>query len=228
MAPTTSTKTIAGVTVPDTKLITAALDHLHANVPPVLYNHSVRCWLFGCIIARQIPAFADLDLEAHAIAVLFHDIGLSPSPSISTPDKRFEVDGANAAREFIKTSPFAADWDKHRLQLVWDTIALHSTVSIAKHKEIEVQAAVSGIFTDLTGPVGEFGGLVGKERWEEVVKEFPRLDMKNVAREVLCGVCKTKPETTYDNFLRDYGEKYVEGYSVVGSRVIDALENTPE
>jgi len=225
MAASLPTRTLAGVTVPDTPLITAALKYVQDLTPEVLYNHSVRCWLLGCIIMPKVPNFADVDREVHAISTLFHDIGLSED--VATPDKRFEVDGANAAREFLKREANAAEWDKHRQQLVWDTIALHSTVSIALHKEIELQAAIVGIFTDITGPVGEFGGMVSQDQWEEVVKEYPRLNMKEAAREILCNVCKKKPETTYDNFLRDYGQKYVEGYSVVGKRIIDALENTP-
>jgi HD domain len=224
-----STRTVAGVSVPDTPLITSAMNYVRDHTSEILYNHSVRSWLFGCIIAPQIPAFADVDREVHAISVLFHDIGLGgdKAADLVSADKRFEVDGANAAREFLKREASAAEWDKHRLQLVWDSIALHSTVSIALHKEIELQAAVAGIFTDLSGPVGDFGGLVGQEKWDEVTKEYPRMAMKDHAKELLCNICKKKPETTYDNFLRDYAEKYMEGYSVVGKRIIDALENTP-
>ncbi|KAH6708857.1 hypothetical protein BKA61DRAFT_128539 [Leptodontidium sp. MPI-SDFR-AT-0119] len=222
------TRTLAGVTVPDTPLITAALEFAKKYEPDVLYNHSVRTWLLGCIIQPQVPAFASVDREVHAISTLFHDIGLSDSEDIISLDKRFEVDGANAARDFIKREGKASEWDVHRLQLVWDSIALHSTVSIALHKEIELQVAVAGIFTDITGPVGDFGKMVSQAQWNGVVKEFPRLDMKTAAAEILCNVCRKKPETTYDNFLRDYGEKHVEGYSVVGKRIIDALENAAD
>ncbi len=215
MSATTPTKVVAGITVPDTALITTALTYLQSHTPPVLYNHCVRSWLFGSHIASQVPALQPIDPEAHAIAVLFHDIGLcvTEAPDLISTDKRFEVDGANAARAFLAREAPEAKWDRHRVQLVWDTIALHSTVSIALHKEIEVQAAVAGIFTDLSGPVGEFGALVGQARWEAVVAEYPRLDMRKAATEMLCNMCKRKPETTYDNFLRDFGDRYVEGYS---------------
>ncbi len=230
MPSTLPTKTVAGVTVPDSPLITSALNYVRERTPQVLHNHCVRSWLFGCIIASKAPPFADLDREVHAISVLFHDIGLVEedlAPGIMSADKRFEVDGANAAREFIQREASAAEWDKHRLQLVWDSIALHATVSIALHKEVEVQAAVAGIFTDLSGPQGPFGAHVSREQWDEVCREYPRVNMKDAAREMLCNVCRKKPETTYDNFLKDFGEKHVEGYSAVGKRVIDAIENVP-
>jgi hypothetical protein len=229
MAPIPPTRLLAGVDVPDTPLITAALDFVRERTPEVLYHHCVRSWLFGCIIATKVPRFADMDREVHAIATLFHDIGLidgDKAVGIVSDDKRFEVDGANAAREFLRREADAAHWDQHRLQLVWDSIALHSTVSISLHKEVEVQAAVAGIFTDLMRHFLEFGGSVSGEQWDAICKEYPRLNsMKDAAREMLCNVCRRKPDTTYDNFLKDYGEKHVEGYSAVGKRVIDALEN---
>jgi HD domain len=232
MAPTTpSTRLLAGVEVPDTPLISAALDFVRERSPEVLYHHCVRGWLFGCIIASKVPRFASIDREVHAIAVLFHDIGLiegddPKAAGIISQDKRFEVDGANAARDFLRREAEADQWDQHRQQLVWDTIALHSTVSISLHKEVEVQAAIAGIFTDITRHFLEFAGLVSDAEWDAICKEYPRLNsMKEAATELLCNVCRKKPETTYDNFLRDYGEKHVEGYNATGKKVIDILEN---
>jgi len=232
MAPAVSTRLLAGVEVPDTPLINAALDFTREHMPEVLYHHCVRSWLFGCIIATKVPRFAGMDREVHAIATLFHDIGLidgdgDKAVGIVSEDKRFEVDGANAARDFLRREADAAHWDQHRQQLVWDSIALHTTPSISLHKEVEVQAAVAGMFTDILRHLPEFGGLVGDEEWSAVCKEYPRLNnLKDAATEMLCNICRKKPETTYDNFLRDYGEKHVEGYSAVGKRVMDALDNT--
>lgn len=72
--------------------------------------------------------------------------------SFISPDKRFEVDGANAARDHVK-SKGGKDWkDKHRVQLIWDAIALHTTRDIALYKEIEVQLTSAGTLTELVGP----------------------------------------------------------------------------
>jgi hypothetical protein len=70
--------------------------------------------LFGFIIASKIPSLADRDLEVHAIGALMHDIGWDPTGELISKDKRFEVDGADAARNFLRKE--APDWDKHRLQ----------------------------------------------------------------------------------------------------------------
>jgi len=58
-------------------------------------------------------------------------------------DLRFEVDGANAARDFLRRE--APDWDGRRVQLVWDAVALHTTPSITRHEEAEVGATCVGI-----------------------------------------------------------------------------------
>ena len=48
--------------------------------------------------------------------------------------------------------------------------------------------------------------------------------MKEGIREICCRLCRTKLETTYDNFVGQYGERYIEGFSLTGKRNIDFLE----
>ena len=68
---------------------------------------------------------------------------------------------------FLAREAGDVDWDKHRVQMVWDAIALHATTSIAWHKEPEVVATSYGInaefFRDrIVRKVGEFElGAVG-------------------------------------------------------------------
>ena len=144
-------------------------------------------------------------------------------------DKRFEVDGAIAARSFVQQHG-EEKWDKHRQQLVWDSIALHSTPDIARFKEIEVSLVSAGIITELVGPeIGKkfFGSLVtvNQTEWEQIAAEFPRQGLKGYVRDSLTGLCTFKPETTYQNFVGDYGEEFVQDYTRVGHRVVDLLES---
>ena len=126
---TLPTRILAGVQVPDTPLITKALILTRKHLNDLGYNHSVRSWLFGFAIAAKNPELQNRDLEAHALAAILHDLGWDESGDLVSQDKRFEVDGANAARDFLKRE--AGDWDKHRIQLVWDAVALHTTPSIS-------------------------------------------------------------------------------------------------
>ncbi|ELR05436.1 hypothetical protein GMDG_01731 [Pseudogymnoascus destructans 20631-21] len=72
--------------------------------------------LLGFIISAKIPAIADRDLEVHAVAALLHDIGWDPTGELVSEDKRFEVDGANAARDFLHRE--VPHWDKHRVRSI--------------------------------------------------------------------------------------------------------------
>ncbi len=81
-----------------------------------------------------------------------------------------------------------------------------------------------GIMADFVGPDHAKGGHLTWDQWKAATNEFPRLGMREGVKEILCRLCRTKPETTYDNFCSQWGEKYVEGYSVEGKKDIDYLE----
>ena len=218
------TRIYAGVTVPDTPLITAALAYARAHLREPFYNHVLRSWLFGFIIASKIPALQTRDQEIHSIAAILHDLGWDHTNTLTTTTNRFEVDGANSARDFLARE---TKWDQRRIQLVWDAIALHTTTSIAQHKEPEVAATNYGIAADFTGPWAPAGSpmaLMTQAEYDAVIAELPRGGMKEELREMMCGLCRSKPETTYDNFVGGWGERYVEGYSLDGKRAIDFVE----
>jgi hypothetical protein len=214
---TIPTRALAGVTVPDTPLITKALSFARQHMNDVTYNHVLRSWLFAEAIASQMPSHQSRDAELQAVASILHDLGFAyDDPEISTKDKRFEVDGANVTRKFLMKE---GEIDERKLQLAWDAVALHSTASIALHKEPEVMLCCAGVIADWRGPgQNSYQGLLSKEVWDEVIKEFPRADFKDGVIEILCGLCKAKPATTYDNWVADWGAAYLEGYSIEGKR----------
>jgi hypothetical protein len=166
------TRVLAGVPIPDTPLITATIDFARAHSSDSTYNHVLRSLLLGFIIANKV--LPDRDLEAHAIAALLHDLGFPighpPHSEIISQDKRFEVDGAHAARAFLRREGKEGEWDKHRLQLVWDAIALHTIGSVVFEKEPEVQACSYGIWADFQGPDRVQGGLLTWEEYNAVVR----------------------------------------------------------
>jgi hypothetical protein len=45
-------------------------------------------------------------------------------------------------------------------------------------------------------------------------------------KECLSGLARARPQTTYDNFIRDFGERFVTGYKSPISTV-DLLSNAP-
>ncbi|PVH72517.1 hypothetical protein DL98DRAFT_433052 [Cadophora sp. DSE1049] len=217
------TRVIAGVTVPDTPLITKALEFAREHLSDFTYNHVIRSWLYGEFLCSQLPEFQHRDVELHAITAILHDMGWAISGNLVSTDKRFEIDGAEATRKFLMREGKKHDWDKHRLQLAWDTVALHTTISIAMEKEPEVKGCAVGIMSDFLGPEKAYGGVLTKDVWESVKKEFPRLGFRKSINDTMCGLCKTKPQATYDNFAADFGTAYIEGYSRAGTTVLDIL-----
>jgi hypothetical protein len=217
------TRTVAGITVLDTPLVNKALEYARKNCNDVTYNHVARSWLFGQFIADNSPELRDRDVELHSVAAILHDLGWSHNPDLISEDKRFEVDSANATRDFIIREGVKDEWDRHRLQLAWDAVALHTSSSLAIHKEKEVKACCVGIGADFRPLEASYGGVLTKDVWDAIVKEFPRTEFKEGVTEILCALCRTKPTTTYDNFVGDFGAAYVEGYSLKGKRLVDRI-----
>ena len=207
------TRVIAGVSVADGPLITAVMEYAQRVSEPYLFNHAMRSWLFAEEIGR-IKGI-DYDPEVVAIGTILHDIGLTSS--VAGPN-RFEVNGADAAISFIKGKGLSG----RRAQLIWDTIALNSTPSLALHKEPEVAVATMGIGLDYGG----FGiEAIPTAGVEHILSAFPRLGMKRRFAETCSGLVTAKPETSHDNFLRDFGERFVPGYKAVST--VDLLINAP-
>ena len=206
-------RTLAGVDVPDTRLVSRAIEYAQAKSEPWLFNHVMRSWLFAEALVQS--SGARYDAEVLAVSTLLHDLGLTEA---FTGPLRFEVEGANAARAFARNQGI----DERRAQLIWDSVALNSTPSICLHKETEAAMCVTGVGLDWGG----FGvDAMAKERIAEIVAAFPRLEMKQRFARAVCHLAQTRPETTYDNFARDFGERFVPGYQPIS--MVDVLMNAP-
>src|SRR5215468_9681466 len=133
---------LAGIVVPDTPLVASAIEYARENCEPYLFNHVVRSWLFAARVG-QIRGI-EHDAEVVALGTVLHDITLNER--FAGP-RRFEVEGADLARQFVRDAGF----DDRRAQLVWDMVALNSTPSISLYKEAEVAIGTQGIAFDIIG-----------------------------------------------------------------------------
>jgi len=213
LRPAIATRLVAGVSVPDTPLISRAIEYAREHSEPYLFNHVMRSWLFAVILA-QLSESAH-DAEVLAVTTILHDLGLGKA--FDGP-LRFEVEGANAARAFARNEGI----DDRRSQLIWDGVALNSTPSISLYKETEVALCTAGIGLD-------WGGW-GYDKLKEaqvaaIVDVFPRLEMKQRFTRAVCCIVETRAATTYDNFARDFGERFVPGYKPTST--VDYLLNSP-
>lgn len=155
--------TIAGIKQPDSKLAKAATELVRDTASSLLFHHSTRVFYFGALAGiRQNLKF---DLELLYIGAMFHDLGLTDKYRSST--NRFEVDGANAARDFLSRNKIA----ETDIELVWDAIALHTTPGIPEHKKPEVALVTAGVDMDVLG-IGY--AEVSEEQRKAVLRAHPR------------------------------------------------------
>ena len=211
--PDVATRLLAGVSVPDTALISRAIEFERERSEPYLFNHVMRSWLFAALLAQRKQTAHDG--EVLAVTTILHDLGLAEA--FNGP-LRFEVEGANAARAFARNEGI----DDRRAQLIWDGVALNSTPSIALYKEAEIALATMGIGLDWGGWGYE---ALSEAQVGAIVEAFPRLEMKQKFTRAVCGIVETRASTTYDNFARDFGERFVPGYKPVPT--VDYLLNSP-
>ncbi len=154
---------IQGVTIPDSTLGRAITEFVRDTESELLFNHSSRVYFFGALAGQQRGLAFDAELLY--AATMFHDVGLMPSHS--SPHLRFEVDGANAARDFLashKVDP--ADIDK-----VWAGIALHTTPGVPEFMHPVIALTTAGVEMDVLGLTYD---RYGDEVREAIVAAFPR------------------------------------------------------
>ena len=201
------------LTLPDSRAVRDAYAEAQADSLPWLFNHVVRSWLYGAKLAQKRKLTPDAELVA--VAVLLHDLGLAQG---GAPDRRFEVVGANAARTFA----LSHEMGERRAETIWDAIALHTTPSIGQFKGVDVACTGSGIGCDYGG----FGYQDLSEGDKKVIlTAYPRLQMKNALTTCLCDIARNHPNTTRDNFIADFGVKFVPGYTRASS--VDLLHQAP-
>jgi HD superfamily phosphodiesterase len=180
-------KAIAGIQIPDSKLARAATELVRDTESDLLFHHSTRVYYFGALAGTRKKL--KFDPELLYVGAMFHDMGLTREYGSAT--ERFEVDGANAARDFLRQHAI----DEASIDIVWDAIALHTTPGIPQHKKPEVALVTTGVEMDVLG----IGYLeVGDAQREAVVKAHPRGDhfKEQIIHAFYDGFCP-KPETTF-------------------------------
>lgn len=184
---------IAGITIPDSKLAREATELVKATESPLLFHHSRRVFLFGALGGLRMNL--KFDPELLYIGSMFHDMGLTPKYSSKT--ERFEVDGANAARDFLRSHHIPEE----AIDIVWDAIALHTTPGIPKFKKPEVALVNEGVATDVVG-IGYLD--LSDEQRKAVLAAHPRGDkFKEGIIDAFNNGFKHKPETTFGTMNDD-------------------------
>ena len=187
------TWSMQGVSIPDSKLASEITELIRDTESPLLFHHSSRVYYFGALAGKHRGL--SFDPELLYAGAMFHDMGLTPKHS--SAHERFEVDGANAAREFLRGHRIPqADIDT-----VWTAIALHTTPGIPGHMHPVVALVTAGVEMDVLGlTYAEFSDT---ER-NAVVSAHPRGEKfkEDIIQAFYDGI-KRKPETTFGNVKAD-------------------------
>ena len=194
---TTSAETIADIVIPDTPLVRDATAFIRDVENDLLFHHSRRVFLFGAL--QGIRRGLQPDLELLYVGAIFHDIGLTDR--YRTSALRFEVDGANAAREFL----LDRGADEGDARKVWLSIALHTTPNVPEFLEPEIALFTAGVETDVLG-IGRDD--LPPEALEVVTAAHPRPDFKRRILQAFTDGMKHRPETTFGTVNADVLEHF--------------------
>ncbi len=204
-------ETIAGIRIPDSAIARAATELVRDTEDDLLYHHSRRVFLWGALTGERRGL--EYDPELLYLGAMFHDMGLT-QPYAST-DLRFEVDGANAARDFMKSHGVA----EREIEDVWTAIALHTTPGIPEHMRPTIALVTAGVEMDVLGIA--FHDFTHEQR-DHVCRHHPREAnfKENIIDHFAEGI-RTKPLTTFGNVkadvlaLKDPGYKRMNFCSII-------------
>jgi hypothetical protein len=134
---------ICGVSVPDSRIAREATELLRDASSELLFRHSLRVYFWGALAGNRKSL--KYDAELLYVGAMFHDFGLTAA--YRTSQLRFEVDGADAARAFLRGHGFT-EADVYR---VWAAIALHTTPGIPHHMQAEIALLHGAAGMDVAG-----------------------------------------------------------------------------
>ncbi len=184
---------ISGIRIPDSKLALEATQFIRDTESEFLFEHSTRVYFWGALAGERRGL--SFDPELFYTAAMFHDLGLTTGFRESR--LRFEVDGANAARDFLRSHGIS----EVDIETVWLAIALHTTPGISAHLHPIAALTAEGVMMDLVGlGYDEFTGA--QRNAVEAVYPHPSQFAEDLLQALYHGL-EHRPETTHGTGLAD-------------------------
>jgi len=185
---------VSGVRIPDSKLTRDVTQFIRDSESHLLFHHSLRVYFWGAMAGKRKGL--TFDPELLYTAAMFHDIGLTERYDNS--QLRFEVDGANAARDFLQGHGIS----ERDIETVWNAVALHTTPGIPEFMRPEIALIQAGAGMDVAGRGYE--QFTDEER-DAVIAAFPReADFKHGLIDAFYQGMKHRPDTTFGTFNDDF------------------------
>ncbi len=208
-----SGQTVAGVTVPDTKLAREATELIRDRTSDLVYNHSRRVFWWGSLQGGNRGL--SFDPELLYIGAMFHDLGLNAE--FRDSGRRFEVNSADEARHFLQGHGVPED----SIRRVWTAIALHTTPGIPEFMEPEVALVTAGVEYDVLG-IG-YHDISDTDR-AAITALHPRPDFKRQILQAFTDGMEPRPDTTFGTVNADVLQRFVPGFQ--RGNFVDIIETS--
>jgi HD domain len=196
-----SGQTVAGVTVPDTKLAREATELIRDRTSDLVYHHSRRVFWWGSLQGGNRGL--SFDPELLYIGAMFHDLGLNAE--FRDSGRRFEVNSADEARRFLQGHGVPED----SVRRVWTAIALHTTPGIPEFMEPEIALVTAGVEYDVLG-IG-YHDISGTDR-AAITALHPRPDFKRQILQAFTDGMAPRPGTTFGTVNADVLQRFAPGF----------------
>jgi len=190
---------IAGVRLPDSALAQKAVDLAFRVSPTVVWTHVVRTFVFGALVGQAQKL--RYDDELFFLASVLHDLGLTAE---FRGAERFEVVGADAADAFLKDQGVNTE----RREIIWDAIALHTSVGIASRKRPEIALVHIGAGVDVLGLDLD---KLPPALVAETIEALPRHDFNRAFFSVLVDTIAEAPQSAAMTWMCEIANEHVPG-----------------
>jgi hypothetical protein len=190
---------IAGIRIPDSALARKAFELSFRASPAVVHAHAVRTFVFGALVGQAQKL--RYDEELFFLAAVLHDLGLTMT---FRGTERFEVVGADAADVFLKDEGVNSE----RREIIWDAIALHTSVGIATRKRPEIALVHIGAGMDV---IGRGLDKLPKNLVAATIEAFPRHDFKNAFFKVIVDTIAHAPQSADMTWMAETANAHVVG-----------------
>lgn len=162
---------------------TRALAAISAHVRPSIVNHSIRTYLHAVLAGRRRGLSPGTDYVDDLLfyACVLHDIGTADAYD---GPQRFEVEGADAAAEFLTSEGI----DAAGVDQVWEAIALHTSPQIAERRGPVTLLTRLGVRNDFGAPDADDAVRAAVER------DLPRLDVERELNDAVVAQALRRPD----------------------------------
>jgi HD superfamily phosphodiesterase len=160
--------------VPETPVCLKAFEYAQSQLPLTILHHSLRVFIYADWLAKREARNWGHDEKLRDmmfIACICHDLGATHHHD---GEQRFEVEGADAAKEFA-LSQSISEVQAHD---IWTAVAIHTSPHIAERIHPLARLVRLGVLIDFRKATRD--DLEANEYVKEIEEKIPRMDIEKV------------------------------------------------